>query len=983
MMNKRIISLFFLIALLMAGCHIDAPCNQDELYNDEGECVKCHQYFDASDRGYHLDEEKGRCMVDTDEVCGEGMIDCQTLDNVSKAHCHKGICIIDKCKDDYFIANNKCQLDEDTDFDGIKNPFDPCPNNPTKWDDKWWNDDKTEGIQCEFRDTDRDGVDDFEDDCVTNPGITKLQPGQDCGLVEEKTENGETHIYYHIYNAMDLYNLYKDEKLLPQEKSDDPYTPGKCLGSSKKRTCLGEEWCVVMNCKRCEPNSSGVDACDDYYDDWYDNKFDIVLENDINLDDIYDEAAEIGTAFDGSDCSLKKWVTFKTMAGGNLDGNNHKIYYQRTNFDKSDKSMRCSLPTALFDTIIGAYIHHLNIDLDMKGFGRALFANSLDSCKIEHMNISGNVEHKRNKEFIGSLVGNVKSDYTFESYFNDVHVKNVTVTANKSDFVGGLLGGTVTSDFFKGSYPYSNDLITLESVRVSGRNNVGGVIGGGNIWLSDVDSQIDSVSGNDYVGGFCGLCGLFDDSDAIIDNKLINKVTSVSGNDYVGGVMGYGSFWVLDIDSKVDSVSGNDYVGGFGGECIGIYIDVTDSLLNQVSSVTGDEYVGGFAGLYTGFLNQNLVINRIEKIDGKEDVGGFIGSAFDIELLSESSEIIIYNFIKSIKNADWSIGGFIADMVSKDLQEIVIKNVYNHVVDLQGNSSQYIGLTGGFIADSSLPCQISNVWNRVDSISSDDYAGGFISRLEGDSIIDGVINNIGNIQSFCTLANCRPTAGFIGGIFVDEELGTIPDIQVSMVLSEVNIIKGKDESCGFMCQANQSQFERVHSQIHEIEGNRVSGFVDDVSANARFKYVSSFAVLNTCVSPNNGFLSMQNNMNGNMSNIVSAAFDKTNDSCEAVLSHHTLNTNSKYVSNVYYYNPNELYLPGGSNKNNTNIHDFSDDDVDNIANKVMGNENNVSDFTYNQKLVSLPVAITKSTLEQYIGIPNPDILRDYDFTDSE
>ena len=245
---------------MLLGCSIDAPCEKDERYSENGECVKCYQYIDASGNGYHLDDEE-RCTIDTDNVCGNGKVDCQSLDNVTEAHCQRGICSIVKCMDDYVLSNNKCQLDIDTDFDGIGDIFDPCPNNPTKWEDKWWNKDKTEGIRCNDRDTDRDGVDDSEDDCKTNPNITKLESGQDCGWMEViELENGETHTYYYIYNAMDLYNLYKEGKLVPQEKSNEQYKYGTCI-DDEMWTCLGEGWCIILSCDSCEYDDDNYALC--------------------------------------------------------------------------------------------------------------------------------------------------------------------------------------------------------------------------------------------------------------------------------------------------------------------------------------------------------------------------------------------------------------------------------------------------------------------------------------------------------------------------------------------------------------------------------------------------------------------------------------------------------------------------------------------------------------------------------------------------
>ena len=380
MRNKQRISLFFIIAPLLAGCQIDAPCNRDELYNDEGLCVKCQQYFDASDNGYHFDEDKGGCIIDSDDECGDGMINCMDMPNVKKTHCSRGKCVVDNCVDGYSFDDelNKCMSDNDRDLDGVTDDLDPCPDNHTKWKDTWWTDEnKTEGIRCDFRDTDGDGFDDSEDDCFTNPnrhdGCDQSE-NKDvcCGLKEEKTEGDSKITYYNIYNAMDLYNLLREDKLRPPKNISKKNSFTACNDNDNHVTsCDKLGRCVVFSCGTCTDG-----ACEDYE---LDSKIHVVLKKDINLDDIYDYDNNVSTYVNGNKCALNGWIPAKMqgVSFGNGESNEimAKIYYQRANQVNPENSIRCTLPNALFESVISSVVKSLKMDIDMKGNGRALFAN--------------------------------------------------------------------------------------------------------------------------------------------------------------------------------------------------------------------------------------------------------------------------------------------------------------------------------------------------------------------------------------------------------------------------------------------------------------------------------------------------------------------------------------------------------------------------------------------------------------------------------
>ncbi|MCK4664087.1 MAG: T9SS type A sorting domain-containing protein, partial [Bacteroidales bacterium] len=153
---------------------------------------------------------------------------------------------------------------------------------------------------------------------------------------------------------------------------------------------------------------------------------------------------------------------------------------------------------------------------------------------------------------------------------------NMDITGKEN--VGGLVGYNINSTI---SNSYSTG-------SVSGSNDVGGLVGY-NYKNSTISNSFStgSVSGSITVGGLVG--------NNYQNSKVSNSYCtgSVTGTNYVGGLVGYNQFAVISNNYSAGSVTGSSYVGGLVGYNFN-YSLIKNSY--STGSVTGSSYVGGLVG---------------------------------------------------------------------------------------------------------------------------------------------------------------------------------------------------------------------------------------------------------------------------------------------------------------------------------------------------------------------------------------------------
>ncbi len=188
----------------------------------------------------------------------------------------------------------------------------------------------------------------------------------------------------------------------------------------------------------------------------------------------------------------------------------------------------------------------------------------------------------------------------------NLRLVDVVVDAPGADWVGALVGslryGTLKN-------------CTVEGGRVSGRNNVGGLVGWsdhGNLYHC---SATCDVFGQNEVGGLLG--------DGEVTKLVACFATgdvTATGDD-VGGLMGSNYGGLLSACHAHGAVVGRFYTGGLvGGNYLGFIGDAY-----AVGAVQGEERVGGLVGDNAPW---GVIVNAfaVGRVTGVRHVGGLVGT---------------------------------------------------------------------------------------------------------------------------------------------------------------------------------------------------------------------------------------------------------------------------------------------------------------------------------------------------------------------
>jgi len=196
-----------------------------------------------------------------------------------------------------------------------------------------------------------------------------------------------------------------------------------------------------------------------------------------------------------------------------------------------------------------------------------------DYVLVDDINCHETKEWNEGKGF--DAIGEDENEFTGMFDGQGYIISGLYINRPSKDFAG--LFGTTSDAVIKN--------IGVEGVNITGKDRVGGLIGG---------SYGNSVIYNSYATG------------------------AVEGNELVGGLAGSSRGDILNSYTKVD-VKGSKYVGGLGGFTSG---DITRSY--STASVEGDRQVGGLIGEHWYGDVSNCYANG--PVRGNEDgVGGLIG----------------------------------------------------------------------------------------------------------------------------------------------------------------------------------------------------------------------------------------------------------------------------------------------------------------------------------------------------------------------
>ncbi|MDR0767780.1 MAG: hypothetical protein LBE57_05005, partial [Methanosarcinales archaeon] len=381
-------------------------------------------------------------------------------------------------------------------------------------------------------------------------------------------------------------------------------------------------------------------------------------------------------------------------------------------------------------------------------------------------------------------------------YADNATIKNVTLTdvtirSTTVNNVGALIGQAANNTLVENC---------IASGTVSGRNNIGGLIGRMQNGVISNSHFSGTVTGNgggvwDDASGVGGLAGFLSSStisgsSATGDVNYLGNVAGWEGWAYqvsTGGFVGILSHSTITDSSSIGNTNGFDNVGGFAGYAwmhstisnsyvegnvvgkgngVGGFAGGTDMNLHFINvSVTGDttgvNQVGGLVG-YTWYGNSISKSRVTGNTTGMDEVGGFIGRSTGTTI---SDSFVIGN-VRGEGNGEpfvsiASTGGF----VGYSWGESVFSNSFA-AVNITGTNN-----VGGFAGMAVQSTVITNVY-VTGSVDGNNNVGGLVGNLNGN----GKIQNSMALNEFVNgTTNINSDIGNLGsgsatGLFVWENI---------------------------------------------------------------------------------------------------------------------------------------------------------------------------------------------------------------------
>ena len=207
---------------------------------------------------------------------------------------------------------------------------------------------------------------------------------------------------------------------------------------------------------------------------------------------------------------------------------------------------------------------------------------------------------------------------TFEG--NDRTIANLYINRGDTDNIG-LFGSTRAG----GSALIRH--VKMVGVDVTGGNRVGGLVGIIRYRAIIVGSSATGqVSGKDEVGGLVGFGG----GSGI---TLSSAAVTVSGKDEVGGLVG-SNLTTTASSSATGAVSGNNYVGGLAGSS-SFFSETSIRDSHATGAVSGSDHVGGLVGENRKSITDSSATGAVSTGTGR--VGGLVGSNVGADAVIERS----------------------------------------------------------------------------------------------------------------------------------------------------------------------------------------------------------------------------------------------------------------------------------------------------------------------------------------------------------
>lgn len=335
-----------------------------------------------------------------------------------------------------------------------------------------------------------------------------------------------------------------------------------------------------------------------------------------------------------------------------------------------------------------------------------------------------------------------------------------------NDYVGGIAGsmgtasvaGLLNTTLGVASYlafTVDNVYISGNDLRIEGNERVGGGLGdalGGSIKTVKIDN-LNSVEGNNYVGGFIGLSGPGDlaGTDGGLTVNLLGLNYVLKLNDLLS--LGQA------IEVKINDVNVNGVANGF----------IVNTKGSRESESVRDYSASGFIAKSGSTKVENSHVTNLKSVKAADD-GGYASGFVAISKTGGLAEIADDNSIKSLIEANGLVNAI----------GYLIPKYTNCTVSFVNGGSVTADVAGGFAAD----FQSGTVDNsargendyyavyNLDSVNGQSYAGGFGGNVYSGALADagkgisilGNLNGLNiNTSDLVTLINTYiPTIEYAG-----------------------------------------------------------------------------------------------------------------------------------------------------------------------------------------------------------------------------
>lgn len=389
------------------------------------------------------------------------------------------------------------------------------------------------------------------------------------------------------------------------------------------------------------------------------------------------------------------------------------------------------------------------MDVSGDGYGGGLYGHMRGHIKLTIGNpdidtkIYGNFgsvsAHSSSNADIGSIAGCIRGTLVLVGNNDYKNTESITAeeTSTTSGGIIGFIAGTGSNTItFSANWANEADIVT-------GRNHIGGIIGGTNSADFVISGEMYNTgniickAGTDYIGGIIGIIG--GNKSLTIQAKVYNE-----GNVYSQ---------LKTTDSTVSSTSGS--IGGIVGH-IGGNLEFTQNAAGSYNSgfvYANFRKVGGIAGNVGGTVSMTGVISyENEKIKDKQypTINIYRPGSDDAEVVTVTSTVF----------AEAYAGGFIGYMTDTGTTASFTNCINYASVSCTAND------VAGFIGQGNSITSLSmvNCINYGDIATRDSWAGGFT----GGAPLGVYVENCANYGNISTRMG-QSVAGFFSGIGFNEK----------------------------------------------------------------------------------------------------------------------------------------------------------------------------------------------------------------------